>query len=97
MRDSMVSIWHPFRHQTSMATLTLKNVPEQLIARLREAASRNNRSLNREAITQLEAANGATARDVGAMLGQIRAVRERMTGIYVTDALVREGRDEGRE
>jgi len=97
MTDYSVSILHPFRLHSSMATLTLKNVPEQLIARLREAATRNNRSLNREVITQLETSNGATPRDVGAMLGEIRAVRERMTGVYVTDAAVRDARAEGRE
>jgi plasmid stability protein len=37
-----------------MATLTLKNVPDSLYARLKLAAARNRRSLNQEAIAQLE-------------------------------------------
>lgn len=37
-----------------MATLTLKNVPDDLHRRLKERAERNRRSLNREAIHVLE-------------------------------------------
>lgn len=38
-----------------MATLTLKNVPDDLHRRLKARAERNHRSLNREAIRCLEA------------------------------------------
>ncbi|MEL6614587.1 MAG: Arc family DNA-binding protein [Bacteroidota bacterium] len=39
-----------------MATLTLKNVPDDLHRRLKERAARNHRSLNREVIHALERA-----------------------------------------
>lgn len=37
-----------------MATLTLKNVPEELVARLKEEAKQSRRSLNQEALVRLE-------------------------------------------
>lgn len=36
-----------------MATITLKNVPDELYQRLKEEAARNRRSLNQEVITRL--------------------------------------------
>jgi plasmid stability protein len=39
-----------------MASLTLKNVPEPLLKRLKKLAEKNRRSLNQEAIHKLEAA-----------------------------------------
>jgi antitoxin FitA len=37
-------------------TLTLKNIPDEVYERLKSAAARNRRSLNREAIVVLESA-----------------------------------------
>lgn len=37
-----------------MASLTIKNIPEQLLARLREQAAAENRSMNREIIRLLD-------------------------------------------
>lgn len=37
-----------------MATLTIRNVPDELYERLKQAAERNRRSLNNEAIILLE-------------------------------------------
>ena len=37
-----------------MATLTLKNIPDELHARLKESAERNRRSLNSEILIRLE-------------------------------------------
>ena len=37
-----------------MATMTLKNVPEELIGRLRREAKESRRSLNQEALARLE-------------------------------------------
>ncbi|MBI5947506.1 MAG: hypothetical protein HY875_05165 [Chloroflexi bacterium] len=36
-----------------MATITLKNVPEELVLRLKKQAAEHRRSLNQEAIAQL--------------------------------------------
>jgi len=39
-----------------MTTLTLKNIPEELHARLKESAEKNRRSLNSEILVRLESA-----------------------------------------
>lgn len=44
-----------------MATLTLRNVPDDLVARLKERAKRHRRSLNNETIAALELADAAAS------------------------------------
>lgn len=41
-----------------MAALTIRNLPDELHARLKEQAKRNRRSLNQEVIAELEAVGG---------------------------------------
>lgn len=77
-------------------TLTLKNLPDALHARLAAAAKRHRRSLNNEAIVCLEAGLGATPLPVEQHLTEIRALRESL-GTHSfdpaeIDALKREGR-----
>ena len=59
-------------------TLTLKNLPEALHARLVAAAKRHRRSLNSEAILCLEAGLGEPSLTVEQQLGEIRALRDRL-------------------
>ena len=80
-----------------MTSLTIKNVPAELLDRLKEAAARERRSLNSEVIRRLERSVAATAIDVPAMLEKVRALRERTNVPFVTDETIRELRDEGRE
>ncbi|MFW5951384.1 MAG: FitA-like ribbon-helix-helix domain-containing protein [Gemmatimonadota bacterium] len=79
-----------------MASITIKNVPDPLYARLKEVAARNRRSLNSEVIVQLERALGASAADAEALLARARAVRERGGIPYLTDDELRSAREEGR-
>jgi plasmid stability protein len=44
-----------------MATLTLRNVPDDLVARLKARAKRHRRSLNNETIAALELADAAAS------------------------------------
>ncbi|MEB3301757.1 MAG: hypothetical protein VKN56_07275 [Cyanobacteriota bacterium] len=44
-----------------MATLTLRNVPDDLVARLKARAKRHQRSLNNETIAALELADAAAS------------------------------------
>lgn len=78
-----------------MATLTLKNVPEELIARLKREAAANRRSMNQEAIAQL---SGGGSLGVAA-LNEIWARREEMRrrGVYLTAREIDRAIDEGRE
>ncbi|QPN69806.1 plasmid stability protein [Synechococcus sp. CBW1108] len=77
-------------------TLTLKNLPDALHARLSAAAKRHRRSLNNEAIVCLEAGLGAPSTSVEEQLARIRALRETL-GPHIfdldeIDAFKREGR-----
>jgi plasmid stability protein len=47
----MVPFWF---QEKAMLTLTLKNIPEDLHARLKESAGKNRRSLNSEILMRLE-------------------------------------------
>lgn len=78
-----------------MPTLTLKDVPVELHRRLKARAEQNGRSLNREVIECLEAAFGAVAVDVDAVIAEARAIRRslkhRLTNREI-DRLKRQGR-----
>ena len=77
-------------------TLTLKNLPEALHARLSAAARHHRRSLNNEAIVCLEAALGHDPLAVKQQLGEIRALRDSLAQHSFDpaeiDAFKREGR-----
>mgnify|MGYP001592923586 FL=1 len=80
-----------------MATLTLKNLPDTVLERLRRQAERQNRSVNREAIVILEAAvRPATPVDADARLAQIQRVRVTPRGGPITAAYVTRAKREGR-
>lgn len=86
-----------FESSAAMAkTLTLKNLPEALHARLAASAKRHRRSLNNEAIVCLEAGLGATPPPVEQRLVEIRALRETLTSKTFDpldiDTFKREGR-----
>jgi plasmid stability protein len=57
------------------ATLTLKNVPDEVYQRLKRSAERHRRSLNSEAIVRLEQALGTGGIDPAERLERIRALR----------------------
>jgi plasmid stability protein len=80
-----------------MATLTLKNLPDAVLERLRRQAARQNRSVNREAIVILETAvQPATPVDAEARLAQIQRVRITPRGGPITAAYVARAKREGR-
>lgn len=71
-----------------MPSLTVKNVPPELLDRLRASARRNRRSMTSELIVQLERALGDQAvdstQDVFALLETSdRVLRD--AGVYLTD------------
>ena len=66
-----------------MATLTLRNVPDDLVTRLKARAKRHRRSLNNETIAALELADAAVvpaAVDQEAALARIREIQARFPG-----------------
>lgn len=77
-------------------TLTLKNLPDALHARLEAAAKRHRRSLNTEAIVCLEAGLGAAVPSAEEELTRIRLLRGSLgSHVFDPDAIdgfKREGR-----
>lgn len=61
-------------------SITLKNIPEPIYQRIKQAAKRNHRSMNNEIIACLEQALAPRPVDVAARLDQARRLRARFTG-----------------
>lgn len=80
-----------------MADLTVRGVPGELHAALKEEAERNHRSLNQEVIHRLEASVRAPRRDPDEALERVRRLRRRLDDLpAVDDDLLEEARDRGR-
>lgn len=80
-----------------MASITLKDIPADLHARLKAEAAASGRSLNREVLVLLRAAMEWKGRtDPGERLRTARALRARMRGVAIDDAFLRRARSEGR-
>ncbi len=81
-----------------MATLTIKNLPDPLYARLKDRAAENRRSINSEAILAMEQALTQSApADPARLLAELRRGRGRLKGLYVTDKELRAARVSGRK
>ena len=68
-----------------MATLTLRNVPQPLVDRLKEQAGLHRRSLNHEVIACLETAIRAAPLDPDAFLARVRQLRRTPVRLRLTD------------
>jgi len=80
-----------------MATLTLKNVPEELVRRLKDEARRNRRSLNQETLARLEGSLGRRPRDVERTLESLRRLHASMADLPpVDDDFIDRAKAEGR-
>jgi plasmid stability protein len=79
-----------------MATLNIKSVPEVLVERLKERATLHKRSLNLEVIACLEAVVRAVPIDAESRLAQVRAVRQELGGMRLTDRSLARPRTAGR-
>jgi plasmid stability protein len=72
-----------------MATLSIKNVPEALVKRLKSQAATNRRSLNLEVIAVLESATRSTPIDVETELARVRAIRVKLKHPVSDDYITR--------
>ena len=68
-----------------MATLTIKNIPDPLVRRLKSQAALHRRSLNLEVIACLEAAAQAVPVDPEVLLARARAARRTPVGLRLGD------------
>lgn len=80
-----------------MATITLKNIPDDLYDRLKQAAKVHHRSVNSELIFCLERALKPKQYTVAEHLASAREVRERFTDFMVTEADLHAAKNEGRK
>jgi plasmid stability protein len=81
-----------------MATLTIKNLPDEIYATLAKTAKRNRRSINGEAIVRLEQGLLSVEPDLDTTLARIRRNREMMRekGVWLTDEILDLAKNEGR-
>ena len=80
-----------------MATVTLKNVPEELVRMLKGEARRNRRSLNQEALARLEASLAGPRRSGVATVKALRRLHKRLGALPpLTDAFLNRAKSEGR-
>lgn len=82
-------------NENAMASITVKNIPDDLLERLRRAAARDNRSINRQIIEYLERQLRPRKLDVDATLARARELRGRVltqVSMEEIDAARRDGR-----
>jgi len=79
-----------------MATnFTLKNIPDGLYEKVKQRAERNQRSINGEIISILDAATAAKRVPVDVILARARALRARTRG-FLTEDFLNQAKREGR-
>ena len=91
----MVVFW--FQNGTIMASITIKNVPDELFALLKEQAKFNHRSLNSEIIfaIQLYLMRKKARPNPEEILGRARELRRKVKGTTTSDDIegaINEGR-----
>ena len=79
-----------------MATLTIKNIPDELYEQLKQSAVRHRRSVNNEVIVCLEKVLRSRSVDSATFLSSIRALRKNISTVFVTEDDLRAAKDEGR-
>lgn len=78
-----------------MATMTIKNIPDDLYEELKQRAAANRRSINNEVIVIIESAMTYQSETPAEVLDRVRALREELN-IYVTEAEIDAAKNEGR-
>jgi plasmid stability protein len=79
-----------------MATITLKNIPEELHRELKKRAEEHHRSLNREILATLKTATSKTHHvDTNALIREARAARAKFTR-QISDAEINAWKRAGR-
>ncbi len=80
-----------------MTTFTLKGIPDDLYALLKQRASENRRSINGEMIVCLEEALRGRRADPAEMLARVNTVRERLRIRPYTQAALDAAKQRGRK
>jgi plasmid stability protein len=89
-------VLHPQESEVPMATLTIKNMPDDLYDQLKRRAAEDHRSLNGEAIFLLTQAVRERPGSVEALLARADELRRRAPNVWVTDQDIEDAINEGR-
>lgn len=81
---------------SSMASLTIKGIPDDLLNELRRSAEQHRRSLNSEVLRLLERSVGPTLVDPNLFLTRLSRLQDRTTVPPLTEDLLEEAVGEGR-
>ncbi len=94
----MVPIWNHYGFYTGgyVRTLTIKNIPDKVLKRLKSLAAMHRRSLNGEVIACLEQLTGTVPFDPASVLAQARELRKQSRGPLLTDKRLAELKAAGR-
>lgn len=79
-----------------MATITLKNIPDDLYERLKVSAQNHHRSINSELINCLETVLQPRKLPTEEQLGRLRTIRPRIDPAAVSPDAIQQAIDEGR-
>ena len=79
-----------------MPALTIKNIPDELYDRLKEAARAHRRSLNSEILYCVERTLVPYKTDVSTRLAIARKLREKTASYTLTDELLDSAKNDGR-
>ena len=79
-----------------MPSLTIRDIPEDLHARLKADAAAQGRSLNREVLIRLKLSVTARKPAVEELLAVAQANRRRMKGVWITNAFINRAKRQGR-
>lgn len=79
-----------------MATITVKNIPDDLYGLLKQSAHLNQRSINSEVIYAIRQAVAPASEDVESVLRRAQAVRELSAHYTLNDNDIQQAIDEGR-
>jgi len=79
-----------------MPTITVKNIPPETYARLKQAARANHRSINNEIIACIERAVSSQPFDPETTLGRARQLREKTAEYIISDEDFNQAKNTGR-
>jgi plasmid stability protein len=79
-----------------MATITVKNIPDDLYNLLKQQAEANRRSINREIIACIEGSVRSRRIDPEQILANAHRIREITSHYRITDAEISEAKNAGR-
>ena len=80
----------------NMATVTIKNIPDELYKRLKAVAEVNRRSINSEIIMCIENSITSQRINLDEMLDNVRQIRQLTSGHMISDEAFNQAKAEGR-